>query len=214
MKPVRILRHHAHTRRDLETGLVVGLGLCLLLGLLPIRVTQRPEKVVRSAESLVIVSDHQLPPRTRQQAGPLPPRPGIGISAPIDAPLADLPLDDLSLEGDTRGMHASVGTWSQAIPGAATRGGTFTASSGPGTPPRQILEVLPEPGNGCDGAVTVQLAIGRDGRVRSHRIRRNSLGEGTCLQRVLTAIYASRWEAFEAHDMRDSVIVRKTYSLD
>ena len=210
MNASRVFRHHGHTRRDLETGLAASLGLCLLLGLLPLRVEERPVVFKRSAETLVLLTEPQRPPRTRQPVGALPPRPGIEISAPSDIPLADLPVDAV-----LPATHAARTTASPAHSMTGTRGdGSASAQTGDNTPPRQILEVFPEPGEGCDGSVTVLLSIGRDGRVRSHRIRRNTLGEGHCLRRVLTAMYASRWEALGEHDTRDSVIVRKTYSLD
>lgn len=215
MTPDRVIRHRAFTRRDLEIGLAASLAVCLLLGLLPIRVERRAGRELRSAEPLVLLTELPVPPHTRQPAAALspgarPPRPDVVISAPSDTPLSDVPYEDVLSASDA----AVAGSLTAPSPSGARGGVSAAPRTGAGTPPRQILEVLPELGDGCDGAVTVLLSIGRDGRVRSHRIRRNTLGEGHCLRRVLTAMYASRWEEFGDHDHRDSVIVRKTYARE
>ena len=61
--------------------------------------------------------------------------------------------------------------------------------------PRQVLEVLPE--NTSDnprGEVLLSLHIDKNGKVKAHKIIKNTTQSQICLQSVLKAAYSSRWQ--------------------
>lgn len=45
----------------------------------------------------------------------------------------------------------------------------------------------------CDGEIKLALLVGKDGRVKEHRILKNSIDSEECLQRVIDSMYKSRW---------------------
>ncbi|MBN1447462.1 MAG: hypothetical protein JXA28_05985 [Bacteroidetes bacterium] len=80
--------------------------------------------------------------------------------------------------------------------------------------PQQILEVLPEDRDEeCRGTVTLLITIGIDGKPQKHEIVSSTLAKDECMQRVLDAVYASRWESLPGTADERTYRIRKSYSF-
>jgi hypothetical protein len=79
--------------------------------------------------------------------------------------------------------------------------------------PRQILEVLPEKSECGKGVIVLALHVGKNGKVKEHKVMLNSSGTQICLEKVIEAAYKSRWQSVK---MEGSVVeywVEKTYTF-
>jgi hypothetical protein len=195
-------KHRQHTRRDFERGLAGSLlGIILLFLFFPI--SPVPADRVIPDRAVIEEADLMAPPQTLQSRPPRPPLLPVIIPGNVnDQVLADLPL--------TTPLQATAAAdgFGSAQSDASALSGSFSS------PPRQVLEVLPESGDGlCSGSVTLSISIGRDGVPLHHRILRNDVDSEECLQRVIEAVYASRWAAMDDHDTRQKMTVRKTWKF-
>ena len=61
--------------------------------------------------------------------------------------------------------------------------------------PRQILEVLPEKTtDNLRGEIILSLHIDKNGKVKAHKVVKNTTGSEACLKSVINAAYHSRWQ--------------------
>lgn len=202
MRQPDFARHHGHTRRDFEYGLVAALVLLLLLLHLAPLSTDKDERLVLPSEPLVNVLTIEHIPPTRQYSQPVPPRPDIHIDSPEPDALADAIIVGTREPASGEGGGDSGGTRER---GDARR--AFV--------PRQILEVLPEK-EGIEerGEIRLLLTIGVDGRVKRHTVLSNSTDGERGLERVLRAVYACRWEPLPEGSAMSEYTIRKRYTFD
>lgn len=196
-----IAEHRAHSRRDFERSLACSL-LCvvLLFALFPVFSSDVRDVIPRSA--LIEPADIlQAPPSTAHTGAPPPARKTVPIALRTDLPvLPDMPLAEEVPERDW-GDLASARDREQSAAGFAAV-------------PRQVLEVLPENGDGaCEGSITLLLTVAWDGKPRDHRILKNTVHDAQCLRQVLEAVYASRWSALPTADSTRTFTVRKSWTF-
>lgn len=121
-------------------------------------------------------------PRTVQIKVKRPPRPS--------RPAIPIPVDEIEILDD---IQIDFKTMSDILSSEKI----FSVDELDGLPyiPRQILEVLPEQGDEkYTGEVLLSLRIGKNGRVKEHKILKNTTNSPICLKSVITAAYNSRWQ--------------------
>ncbi|MDT8324545.1 MAG: hypothetical protein RRA94_10555 [Bacteroidota bacterium] len=193
--------HRMHGRRDFERSLICSL-LCmvLLFAFFPVLSTTGDDTIPRSA--LIETADIILaPPSTAQFGAPPPARHPVPVAARTELPV----LPDMSLPGDNPTRNSDS---APTAPGKGPGSGEFAFV------PRQVLEVLPENGDGsCDGSVTLLLTIGWNGVPRRHRVLENGVHGENCLRYILDAVYASRWSPLPGADTLRTFTVRKRWTF-
>lgn len=196
-----IAAHRGHTRRDFERSLACSL-LCivLLFALFPLFPSVDRNLIPRSA--LIEPTDILLtPPSTAQTGAPPPARRLVPVALRTDLPV----LPDMPLSRDIPDRETGV---------TPPESGKHAGEGGFAFVPRQVLEVLPENGSGrCEGSVTLLLTVAWNGVPRRHRVLENNVRDESCLQRVLEAVYASRWSPLPDTDTLRTFTVRKRWTF-
>ncbi len=118
--------------------------------------------------------------------------------------------------GTGLGTGIGTGTGSGTGSGKGTGAG---AGSGDGTAllpftPKQILEVIPEKKDDYKGIIKLSVRIGKDGRVKDHKVLNNNTGSAGCLAAVLEAVYRSKWQAVKIEGKMVEYWTEKTYKFE
>jgi len=80
--------------------------------------------------------------------------------------------------------------------------------------PRQILEYLPGAcGENIRGEVQLLLLINKKGRVKEHRVLKNTVHSRQCLNNVVKAAYKSRWEVVTLPTGKVEYWIKKIYRI-
>ena len=81
--------------------------------------------------------------------------------------------------------------------------------------PRQVLEVLPEKtDDNPKGEILLSLHVDKNGKVKAHKVIRNSTQSQVCLISVLEAAYSSRWQPVIIDSNIYEYWIYKSYKFD
>jgi hypothetical protein len=78
--------------------------------------------------------------------------------------------------------------------------------------PRLTFEVLPDKkGNEISGSLNLSLKIGKKGEVISHKVLFSSLECENCMDKILSALYRSKWQPAVTNGIEVDYWVEKSY---
>lgn len=81
--------------------------------------------------------------------------------------------------------------------------------------PRQVLEVLPEKSaDHPKGEVMLSLHIDRNGKVKAHKVIKNTTRSQACLKSVIHAAYSSHWQPVIIDENIYEYWIYKSYKFD
>ena len=81
--------------------------------------------------------------------------------------------------------------------------------------PRQVLEVLPEKtDDNPKGEILLSLHVDKKGKVKAHKVIRNSTQSQVCLKSVVKAAYNSRWQPVIIDSNIYEYWIYKSYKFD
>ena len=80
------------------------------------------------------------------------------------------------------------------------------------TAPRLTFEVLPEEKDDkISGNLNLFLKIGTNGKVISHKVLFSSIECGNCMDKIISAVYRSKWQPALSHGIKVDYWVEKSY---
>ncbi len=80
------------------------------------------------------------------------------------------------------------------------------------TVPRLSLEVLPDNKDGqLNGRLNLSIKISESGKVIGHKVLLNSLDCENCIDKIISAVYNSRWEPAVRNGIKAEYWVQKSY---
>jgi len=165
--------------KKLEMGFIAALLiLTVLMYIFPKFYAFSRELPAIKAPQIIVIEI----PRTIQINVKRPPRPS--------KPAIPVPVDEIEILED---IEIDFETMSDILSSEKI----FSSEELEGLPyiPRQILEVLPEQGEEkYSGEILLSLRIGKKGRVKEHKILKNTTNSPLCLKNVITAAYNSKWQ--------------------
>lgn len=173
-----------HYIRNFEVSLIVSLFLIILIFLIYPEPENREDEVLYYGDMVITTVDI---PRTVQKPAPAPPPKPVLPVLFIEVDELEM-LSDIEIEENTLDMETGEGETDSPVQPANR---VIQFSSLP-YKPRKSYAHVPKI-SGCDGEIKLALHIGKDGKVKEHKVLKNTTASEECLQRVLDSMYKSRW---------------------
>ena len=194
-------KEHNHYSKNIKISVIFSELLIICTFLFSPKINQN--KIIRFNEPLIFIDDI---PATLQPAGNIskePKTPEIFFDEEIVEPVI---LDDI-VTSKTGQQDISLGN---NIINAVKLNKT-----GEPSPPRQLLEVLPDKKNvNYSGSLKLKLKINSSGKVADYVILFNSIDCEDCLREIISAVYKSRWKPALKNGSETEFWVEKSYTFN
>ena len=201
MAVIRKFKEHLHYSRNLKIGFILSEVLVICTFLFSPNINQ--EKSVKFSEPIFLIDDIPVTIQPAMNISKEPKTPQIFIDEEINEPVI---LDDIVLS-DTYQQEISE----RNIVTDANK----LNNGGKSSPPRQLLEVLPDKGEtDYSGSLKLKLKIDSSGRVSDYVIIFNSIDCEECLKEIISAVYRSQWKPAKKNGSETEFWVEKSYTFN
>ena len=173
-----------HYRRNFEISVIVSLVLTIIVFSIYPKPEEKNDTVFYYGDMLITTLD--IPHTDQMPAAPAPPKPIL--------PLQFVEVDDLELLPDVEVEENTLDTefGEGEVNGPKNPSDEVLQFSSLPYKPRKSYAHVPKI-TGCEGEIKLALHIGKDGRIKEHRVLINTTDSDECLNRVLESMYKSRW---------------------
>ena len=199
-----------HYTRNLLSGMVISLVLVIILFVSLPKISFEKNTVIYFPEERIDLVDVEATTQSETRI-PAPPQPKENYTNLEPADDLQL-LEDIQIKNNSSTQNA--GTDSGTNSGKSNK--VYEFSSLPFIP-RQVLEVVPENiEKGTRGAIRLSLHIGKDGRVKEHKILFDKVDtdDKDYLKKIIDAAYKSRWQPITIEGDKVEYWIEKTYSFN
>lgn len=174
--------------RNFKVGLIASLALCIIIILYWPKGKEKIENRTTYFEPIITVIDI---PKTKQSGSPefIPPPPKLELSNIFDI-VEDYELPDVEIKETT--LAENIGE-SKTQPAKSKSDRPYEFSALPFIP-RQVLEVVPEKVNNGEGVIKLSILIGKNGMPQKHKVLKNTTNKMLCYDKVIDAVYKSKWQ--------------------
>ena len=193
-----LFTHRLHIRRDLLIAAIISELLCISAFLLSPG-SGRSADIINHTEPIILIDNIQ--PTTQL--------PKVDITKPT-APvifIADI-IEELKILDDVEIASAK----SKVEESEASEEVAILETGNYSTAPRLTFEVLPdEKGDEISGSLNLSLKIGKNGKVISHKVLFSTLECENCMEKIMSAVYRSKWQSAITNGIEVDYWVEKSY---
>lgn len=191
-----------------EIGIILSL-VCIIITVLIFPrfniIVDEPKEyveIVRLDDIPITVQDARQENKQKQKS--IPP---AAIFVPVDYEVyldeVEVDEDELSVNDEQAGNYESTGR----------DDGPIAFSALPYLP-RQIVEVIPAGIDDLEGSIKFSLLIDKEGKVKKHKILKNSLRNSKSIKNILDAVYKSKWMPINFDGESVEYWFEKTYTFN
>ena len=193
-----IFNHRLHIKRDLLIAIVISELLCIAAFLLSPS-SGRSAVIINHTEPIILIDNIQPTTQLPIVEKTKPTVPVIFIADLIDEPEL---LDDVEIAAATSKEEDSDTSEDVVV----LETGSYSSA------PRITFEVLPdEKGDDISGSLNLSLQIGKAGNVISHKVLFNTLECENCMDKIISAVYRSKWQPAITNGIEVDYWVEKSY---
>jgi hypothetical protein len=191
-------KHRLHIKRDLLIAVIISELLCISAFLLSPNPSRSDDTLLYS-EPIILINNIQPTTQLPEVETKKPNAPLIYIADLIEEPEL---LDDVVIAAVTSKEEDSDASEDVAL----LETGFYSSA------PRLTLEVLPdEKEDQISGSLNLSLKIGKDGKVISHKVIFSTLECENCMDKILSAVYRSKWQPALTNGIEVDYWVEKSY---
>lgn len=193
-----LFTHRLHIKRDLLIAIAISEMLCISAFILSPNSIESAN-IINHTEPIILI-DNILPTIQLPEFEKVKPSaPVIYIADIIEEPEM---LDDVEI----------VAAKSIEVESNASEYVTVLETGNYSTVPRLKFEVLPDKkGDGISGSLNLSLKIGKDGKVISHKVIFSTLECENCMDKIISAVYRSKWQPAVTNGIEVDYWVEKSY---
>jgi len=193
-----IYTHRLHIKRNLLISIIISELLCIVAFLFSPD-SSKTSFEVKYADPIILINNIQPTIQSPKRKRIKPPTPVIVIADAIEEPEI---MDDVIV----------ASTSSKKEDSDASKDFTVLESSSISTAPRLTFEVIPEgKDDKISGSLNLFLKIGTNGKVTSHKVLFSSIECENCMDKIISAVYRSKWQPALSHGIEVDYWVEKSY---
>jgi len=195
---VVIFTHRIHIKRDLLIAIVISEMLCISAFLFSPNSSSTAD-IINHSEPIILINSIQPTTQLPKAEKTKPTAPVIYIADVIEEPEM---LDDVEI----------AAAKSKEVDSDASDDVALLNTGSYSSVPRLTFEVLPEEkGDEISGSLNLSLKIGKDGKVINHKVLFSSLECENCMDKILSALYRSKWQPAVTNGIEVDYWVEKSY---
>ena len=193
-----LFSHRLHTKRNFLISVIISEILCIAAFLLSPNSNTTAYKV-NHTEPIILIDNIQ--PTTQ-----LPKVERIKPAAPV------IFIADVSEESEILDDVIIAASSSKVKDSATSEDVAILETGNYSTAPRLTFEVLPdEKDDQTTGSLNLSLKIDKDGKVISHKVLYNSIECEKCMDKIISAVYRSKWQPAITNGIEVDYWVEKSY---
>jgi len=193
-----IYTHRLHNRRNLLIAIIISETLCIAAFLFSPK-SSGIASTIKYTEPIILINNIQPTTQLPKMEKIKPTAPVIVI---VDETEETEILDDV--------IVASI--FSKEEDSDAQEDISELESGNISTAPRLTFEVLPEEKDDkISGSLNLFLKIDTTGKVISHKVLFSSIECGNCMDKIINAVYRSKWQPALSHGIEVDYLVEKSY---
>ena len=201
MAMISRFKEHNHYSRNIKISIIFSELLIICVFLFAPNINHG--KIIKFSEPLIFIDDIPVTIQPARNISIEPKNPEIFIDAEIDEPVI---LDDIVFS-KTDQQDLSI---SKNVTDAIKLNET-----GEHSPPRQLLEVLPDKNNiNYSGSIKLKIKINSSGKVADYVILFNSIECEDCLKEIISAVFKSQWKPARKNGSETEFWVEKSYTFN
>jgi len=201
MAMISRFKRHSHYSRNIKISFIFSELLIICVFLFSPNINHN--KILKFSEPLIFIDDIPVTIQPARNISKEPKTPEIFIDEEVDEPLI---LDDIVFSKTDRQDLSVSNNVTDAI--------RFNKTGEP-SPPRQLLEVLPDKRNtNYSGSLKLKLKIDSSGKVADYVILFNSIDCEDCLKEIISAVYKSQWKPARKNGLETEFWVEKSYTFN